>query len=129
MRLTLDHAAIGRMLRDKNGSVGRDINHRATNVQLAARSQVGVLSGRLRRGLVKRGPEDNDRGSLSVFVGSEVDHALLHHEGTRPHVILPVKAKMLHFKVGGVDVFVHQVNHPGTRPNHYLTDNLKEALR
>lgn len=113
-----------------DGPVARDMTRRATNVQLAARRQVRVRSGRLRRNIIKRGPLPNSRGGQTVEVGAyNLDYALIHHEGSAPHTIVPVKAKVLHFKVGGVDVFVKQVNHPGTAPNRYLTDNLKEALR
>ena len=36
--------------------------------------------------------------------------------GTKPHVIEPKTAKVLHFKSDGQDVFTKRVNHPGTKP-------------
>lgn len=121
--------ATAEMLRSPDGVVGRDLMRRATAVQMAARRQAGVSSGRLRRSIVKRGPSGNDRKCLTMTVGSTLDYALLHHEGTSAHTIVPVHAKRLHFKVGGVDVFATVVHHPGTKPNRYLSDNLREALR
>lgn len=129
VRIIINQSQVDQMF-EANGVVGRDMMRRGTNVQLAARRQVRVRSGRLRANIVKRGPARNSRGGQTVEVGAyNLDYALLHHEGTAPHTIVPVTAKILHFKVGGVDVFARQVNHPGTAPNHYLTDNLKEALR
>lgn len=128
--MKLDSVQIEQLLHSTDGPFGRDIMRRATNVQLAARRQAGVRSGRLRRGIIKRGPARNDKNGLTVEVGAyTVDYARIHHDGTAPHTIVAVNAKVLHFKVGGVDVFVRQVNHPGTAPNRFLTDNLKEALR
>lgn len=127
--IRIESSKVRGLMTDPNGPVGRDNFRRATNVQTAARRQVGVRSGLLRRSIVKRGPTVNTKGGLTTTVGSDSDYALLHHEGTRPHEIVPASAKVLHFKVGGVDIFTRHVNHPGTKPNHYLTDNLKEALR
>ena len=55
-------------------------------------------------------------------IGSDVRHALWHHEGTRPHAI--VGRRVLRFVKNGKVVFAHKVAHPGTRPNKYLSDNL-----
>jgi hypothetical protein len=39
-------------------------------------------------------------------------------EGTRPHTIVPLRARALHFwDRDGLEVFAKSVNHPGTRPN------------
>lgn len=49
--------------------------------------------------------------------------------GTRPHVILPKRGKALKFMIAGKAVFARRVNHPGTRPNPYLTRHLNEFVR
>jgi|GEM_PF-2148502 hypothetical protein len=52
------------------------------------------------------------------------------HEGTDPHVILPVNAKALRFiGDGGVQVFAAIVHHPGTKPNPWLKEAQVEIVR
>lgn len=52
----------------------------------------------------------DNRGPIARFV----------IRGTAPHPIDPVNARMLHWVgPGGVDVFAHHVDHPGTAPNPY----------
>lgn len=43
-------------------------------------------------------------------------------QGTSPHIIRPVRANVLHFKIGGQEIFTTTVNHPGTKPNRLLID-------
>ncbi len=84
--------------------------------------------GTLRDSIVKRIVTEN--GLPAVLVGSDDPIALWHHEGTQPHVIVPVNKPMLVFywkKVGGV-VRALRVSHPGTQPNRFLTNALN-ALR
>ena len=49
-------------------------------------------------------------------------------QGTRPHRIVPFRAKALRFFMGGEVVFATSVNHPGTKPNRYHVRTL-EAVR
>jgi hypothetical protein len=61
-----------------------------------------------------------------VKIGSPLSYALLHHEGTRPHLIRPNPPnRVLRFVSKGTLVMTGLVRHPGTRPNRYLTDSLK----
>jgi hypothetical protein len=53
-------------------------------------------------------------------VYTRVFYAEYVEEGTKPHVIKVKNAKALHFKVGGKDVFVKKVNHPGTRAKPFM---------
>lgn len=126
----IDEAGFRSTFEDRNSDVGRDLSQRATRVQRGARRQVGVKTGLLRRSIVKQWRDVTaGRGELVIAVGSPLDYALLHHDGTRPHVIRPrPPRKALRFVVDGHVVFATKVNHPGTRPNHYLTDNLPLAL-
>ena len=41
--------------------------------------------------------------------------------GTRPHEIRPVRAKALRFKWHGKYVYFKRVQHPGTKPNPFIT--------
>ena len=125
------------LLNNPYGPVGRDLYRRARNVQQAAkgigprRRQVGVNTGRLRDSIQikqSRRPGGQWAGGQRAEVGSDLPYALLHHEGSRPHVILPVRRKALSFPVKNGIIVTKRVNHPGTRPNPYLSANLYRAL-
>jgi hypothetical protein len=92
-------------------------------VEMAAKRQVGVRTGALRASIHLRYGVDS--GGQFVTVGSKLPYARSHHEGTRAHVIRPRKAQVLRFSNNGRVVYAHKVNHPGTKPNRYLTDNLR----
>lgn len=134
VRIVIDGAKLATLLRGPNGPVATEMLRRGQLVQDAAKRQIrlGHIHGgagrpNLRDTLVKRVTRQPS-GDIAVIVGSDSPIALLHHEGTRAHVILPVKAKVLVFpgRGGGV-VFSQKVNHPGTAPNRYLTDSLRFA--
>ena len=111
------------MLNSPRGEVGRHMTKIGLKIVTAAKAQVGVKTGalrdsihmRLRRGVL---------GGLRLEVGSPLSYALMHHEGTRPHVILPQRRTVLRFTSQSRIVYSREVKHPGTRPNKYLSDNL-----
>jgi hypothetical protein len=93
-------------------------------VVLAAKRQVGVDTGAL-KGSIRMLHTRNAAGQY-LKIGSDNKIALLHHKGSRPHLITPrAQHGMLRFHSGGRVIYSRQVMHPGTRPNRYLTDNLK----
>jgi phage gpG-like protein len=109
------------------GPVGREIDRRATRVLAAARGQVGIRTGQL-RGNIHKEWITQPGGDVGVRVGSNVPYALLHHEGTKPHIIRARRAKLLRYiNRQGQVTFARSVFHPGTRSNKYLTDNLPLA--
>lgn len=64
--------------------------------------------------------------TVSGDVTAEQDYAMPVHEGTKPHVIRPKRAKALTFTLPGAGrVFAKSVNHPGTRPRPWLLNSLK----
>lgn len=118
----------------------RHLIEEAERVKIRAKELVGVSEpdpvprtnprrpGTLRDSIVKR--IGTHRGRFAVLVGSDRPETLWHHEGTQPHVIVATKAPRLVFywgRVGRVVAF-QRVNHPGTRPNRFLTRAL-DALR
>lgn len=124
--IKLDNVALQRILVSEEGPVMRDMAVRATRVQGGAVHQAGKKTGKLSQSIVKRYVLDSK--GPAIWIGSEQPHALLHHEGTRPHVILPKKGAVLVFvSKQGQTVFSRRVNHPGTKPNRYLVDNLQLA--
>jgi hypothetical protein len=131
-------AALDEILRSPNGPVMRDMMRRGDILQEAAKRQVrlghvhgGGGYGNLRDSIVKRimSPEGSD-AMPSVYVGSTHPIALIHHEGTRPHLIRPRYKSALRFPGATSSgwVFSKWAMHPGTAPNRYLTDNIPLAM-
>jgi hypothetical protein len=110
-------------LNNPKGRVGRWLKTRGSVVVSQAKSQVGVRTGLLRASIHMRHMRD-PRGQY-IKIGSSLSYARLHHDGTKPHLILPKKRQVLRFYSKGQIVITHMVRHPGTKPNRYLTDNLK----
>lgn len=118
--------AIRHLLRGPGGLVGNHITKLAFQTYMLAKAQVGVDTGALKDSIhfnVKFGA-----GPVSARIGSSNSIALLHHEGTKPHIIKPKNAKALVFQSRGKIVYTKIVRHPGTKPNKYLTDSLKAVI-
>lgn len=93
-----------------------------------------VAAGLVPEGVRQDGDTDRphlkDTGEVRI-VGRHVsvvftaEHAAAYHNGSRPHVIRPVRANVLAFewpsKGPGV-FFFPQVNHPGTEPHPFLIE-------
>lgn len=123
IKVTLYHDRIERLLNSPEGDVGRELKRRAVKVQMAAKRQVGVKSGRLQRS-IRIYNHKRIRDGQQMYIGSSVPYALMHHNGTKKHMIFPKKRSYLKFRKGAVFVYARSVNHPGTKPNRYLKDNL-----
>lgn len=111
------------LLKNPSGPVGRYLARKGRLVLAAAKAQVGVRTGALRASIHMRHLRDS-RGQF-VRIGSPLNYALAHHEGTRPHLITPNRAQVLRFTKGSAVIYAHAVMHPGTKPNRYLTNNLR----
>lgn len=119
--------AMSNYLGSPSGQVGRFLARKGRLIEAGAKRQVGVRTGALRASIHMRHSRD-PRGQY-IKVGSPLSYARMHHEGTSPHVIRPRRAKMLRFASRGQIIFAHIVRHPGTRPNRYLTDNMRRVVR
>jgi predicted RNA-binding protein YlqC (UPF0109 family) len=132
----MDKAQLELLLNRPEGDVGRYIGKRARLVAAMARSKVGVKSGRLKRSIRVYGANKTTLGQ-EIYIGSSVPYALMHHNGTRPHLIRARQGRVLKFRTGmhgpanakgngskGMFVYAHVVHHPGTKPNPYLLDSL-----
>ena len=62
--------------------------------------------------------------------GKEYNLGFLLETGTSPHLIEPVYAKVLHFKIDGEDIFATRVNHPGTvaQPHFIVGLNMNKLI-
>lgn len=114
--------------------IWRHLDNAAAKAVAGARAKAGMKTGALRRSIHAR-HTGNWTGQY-IWIGSEKDYALFHHQGTRPHPIRARDGGLLVFtgkfknpkanKYGRNTfsyrkVMVESVNHPGTRANHYLT--------
>lgn len=145
-RVVIDGAALAELLRGPQGPVFRRTSQAADIVKDGARRRVGVWKpapgepqwsinrrlrerkpGTLRDSIVKRVVQDPTNG-FAILVGSEDPVALYHHEGTVAHVITASSAPFLVFWSGKQQRVVRTVtvNHPGTKPNRFLTDALAD---
>lgn len=119
----IDHNQLAQLTKGDGGPVFREVVERSERVRQRAKQLVGKRTHNLENSIVKRVVRGGISG-FEVLVGVETSHvpyALIHHEGSRPHVILPRKGRYLVFTGrSGQTVFARRVNHPGTRPNPYL---------
>ena len=111
------------LLNNPSGDVGRYLAKKGRIITAAAKTQVGVRTGALRASIHMRHLRDS-RGQF-VRIGSHLNHAYMHHEGTKPHLITANRAKVLRYETRGRVMYAHAVMHPGTKANRYLSDNLK----
>jgi hypothetical protein len=127
-----------------DGSVMLHAAQIGLRVRDRAREKVGVSKPKLFTG-IPSGPAENPGRHIrdaiimrieppvvkvGLFSDPEATIGLYHHQGTRPHVIRARNRKMLRFlSSSGRIVYAHRVFHPGTRPNHFLTDALEEVAR
>lgn len=93
-----------------------------------AKRRCPVRTGALRESIGHRTTLGTNKVVLTVFANRP--YARFVHEGTRPHIIRPRRAKALSFfwPKAGRQVFFAHVNHPGTRANAFLRDAVDEEL-
>lgn len=144
VELVLDGAVMEAMLRSPTGIVGRHLIERAEIFKRAARQQArgrsgtSQRSGCLENSIVKR-IEQTPEG-IAIRMVSDTSpcspkhesYSLFVHEGTQPHVIEgnPLLAfPWDHGPDGPGMYFFAKVQHPGTQPNRFFTDNLPIFLR
>lgn len=123
MDYKLDIRVIDTFLSNRRGPVGLYLRRKGRRILAVAKKLVGKRTGTLRSSLHMRHYRD-PRGQY-VKIGSNVNYAYLHHEGSRPHLIKPDKKQVLRFRTKGQIVMTHLVRHPGTKPNPYLTRALR----
>lgn len=117
-----DPAGIAAVLRGPNSPVAAYLLRLGAEVATEARTRVGVDTSQTQQTI--RPILDPSPVALAVRIVASTRYALFHHEGTRPHVIRPRRAKALRFVSGGQVIFASKVNHPGTKPNRFLTTAL-----
>lgn len=113
-------------LKTPSGPLWRHMESAGRQATRAAKLQVGVKTGALKRSITMSHYAAGY--GQAVKIEAKQKYAYMHHEGTRPHIITPNRAKALRFTSGRRVIYSHMVSHPGTRPNRYLSNQLKYFL-
>ena len=120
----LDRSRVARLLRLPGGLVDRNLRRRVERVQTAAER---LAPGSMGDGIRTRIDYRSD-GPVGVITSTH-PATLFVVNGTRPHIIRPRRPNgALRFTIGGRVVYAKFVNHPGTRPNSFMIEALREAL-
>lgn len=113
-------------MRSPKGMVGRSMSVLGSKMVIGAKAQVGKDSGALARSIgmsVSRAAY-----GVKLTVHAKDKKALMHHQGTRPRLILPKNpGGVLVFSKGTRVIVTKRVMHPGTKPNRFLSDQLREV--
>lgn len=94
-----------------------------------ARVDVPVKTGNLGRSIGEGPIRFLGPRLVTGSVHAKADYAVYVHEGTRPHLIRPRRAKALRFQVGGRTVYAMRVSHPGTRARPFLRNAGERVAR
>lgn len=127
--VTIFEPLLHKELNTSSGGLWRALEERGDFAVKKAKAQAGKKTGRLRASIHKR-HTGNFTGQY-LWIGSTVSYAYMHHQGTRPHLIAPnPPTKMLRFSSKGRMVMTPgPVMHPGTKPNPYLSNQLRHFRR
>lgn len=95
-----------------------------------ARGLAPVRTGTLRASITADPVRRTGPWALTSGISATAPYAAPVHEGARPHIIRPKHARALRFdwpKAGGI-VFFKKVNHPGNRPNRFLSNAVHRVV-
>jgi hypothetical protein len=104
---------------------------RGLAVQTAAKQRLNEAPRRIDTGRLRNSIQIQElfaRGAPIVRVGTNVDYAMVIHDGSKPHVILPRNASVLAWQGPSGMIFAKRVNHPGFPPNPFLRDGLQRGM-
>lgn len=111
------------------GLVGKHLHRTANQITQRARLQVGKKTGNLMRSIKFQHIARNGLGP-GIKVGAYTSYAMMHHQGTKPHLITPSKpGGNLVFMKGSRVIHTKVVRHPGTKGNPYLTRPMEQVIR
>lgn len=100
-----------RLLKSTADSLNQLSQIAKTTMWIEAPERTGYLRSSI--GITRKGP-------LEYEIGPTAPYAIFVERGTRPHIIRPKTAQVLHFFVDGEEVFTREVHHPGTRANPFV---------
>jgi hypothetical protein len=109
------------------GGLWKHLEVRGRKAVRDAKGMVGVKTGALKKSIHMK-HLGNSTGQY-LWIGSQKSYALAHHEGTRPRIIIPnPPRRMLVFRKGSRIIATPRVIHPGTKPNPYLSTQLRHFI-
>jgi hypothetical protein len=125
-RLTIYDTKLHLFLNTPNSGDRRDlwryIERNLRRTVFAAKRDVGVRTGALRASI--SGYHLGNSTGQYAGVRATKSYALMHHEGTRPHLIKASAAPKLVFVSKSRVIMTPIVKHPGSKPNPFLAKNL-----
>ena len=115
-------------MKNPKGMVGRSMSALGAKMVIKSKAQVGKDTGALARSIGMSVSRAAYGVKLTVYAKDK--KALMHHQGTRPRLILPKNpGGVLVFSKGTRVVITKRVLHPGTKPNRFLSDQLREVSK
>lgn len=127
-RIVIWKPVLNYQLNNTKGMLGRYMHELGTKIVIDAKKQVGVKTGALRDSIHMR-HLGNYTGQY-LWIGSKKSYAYAHHEGTKPHAIVAKgPGSVLVFRSGSKIIRATHTMHPGTKPNRFLSDQLRRHIR
>jgi HK97 gp10 family phage protein len=127
-KFTLNEQAIAGLVAP-TGMVTEYLRGLGNQVAAVASATAPVDTGKLKSSILVT-ERSAGRNGTAIEVSANTLYATYVNRGTRPHVIMPKKAKMLRFpnKAGEI-VFANKVNHPGTKPQPFMLNAMLAVIR
>lgn len=126
VKLDIFKPELNMVLNTSNGNLWHSLEKRGKAIVRDAKKQAGFRTGALRSSIHMR-HTGNVTGQY-LWIGSTKSYAYAHHEGTKPHTITATNSPVLVFRSGARVIKTPTVNHPGNRPNPYLTTPMRKNL-
>jgi phage gpG-like protein len=128
-RLAAAPAAIQSALRTKAADLAERLRQHLTDDKLSGQV-LQSRSGALKASIAAEVDDQDGQVIARVFSAGDIKYAAIQEYGgrTAPHDIVPDKAKVLAFLVGGAPVFARIVHHPGSQipARSYLRSSLAD---
>ena len=106
------------------GEMNDAIQKSALKIESESKKEAPAVSGKLRQMITTA--FSHLRGTVSA----NAVYSIYVHEGTKPHMIVPVNKKVLADRRKGL-IFGTRVHHPGTKPNRFMiraVNNSKNSI-
>lgn len=126
---TPNRGAVASLMKSPSGPAFRLVRAVQSETQAIANRATPVDTGRL-RGANELTPIVVQGEKVVGGVENKTKYAMFVHEGTKPHVIVPRRRKVLAWVPrGGNTVFARRVEHPGTKAQPWLARSAELAAR